>query len=406
MTRVLYINTKFQGGGAERVARQLYEKIGTEGVESRMIVGKEDHAGSDYQIIYENLLARRWNWVYGKLTSNARIYDRYAAKKILTAMERERIDLVHIHNTHGNYMGIRDVRKIASVRPTVWTLHDMWSFTGHCAYAGDCDHWKTSRCRHCMDLEMFPKLYVDCASWLQEKKKKYFTGCGITFVTPSEWLYRLARQSFLGQEQIRLIHNGVDTDTFHPGDREKLREKYGVRTEKTVLLFLTNMLRNRMKGFSYLAEALRSLEHKERYLLLCVGKVEEIPDICRMYETKTFGYIEKMETLREIYAMADLFLLPSMLENFPCVTLEAMACGTPVAAFASGGIPEQIDAETGWLVERGSARKLAETIELACRDRETLRQKGQKAREKTEQCFSEKKMLAEYRALYDEILQK
>lgn len=136
--RVLYINTKFQGGGAERVARQLFEGIGAEGVDSYMLVGKEDGAGPQYDIIYESLLRRRWNWVYGKLTSNARLYDRYATGKILDMVREKQIDLVHIHNTHGNYMGMRDVREIAAVCPVVWTLHDMWTFTGHCAYAGDC----------------------------------------------------------------------------------------------------------------------------------------------------------------------------------------------------------------------------------------------------------------------------
>lgn len=122
--RVLYLNTKFQGGGAERVARQLYEGIGTEGVDSFMLVGKEDESDPRYEIIYESLPRRRWNWVYGKLTSNARLDDRYAAKKILNCIREHQIDLVHIHNIHGNYMGIRNVREIAAVIPVVWTLHD------------------------------------------------------------------------------------------------------------------------------------------------------------------------------------------------------------------------------------------------------------------------------------------
>jgi len=398
--RVLYLNTKFQGGGAERVARQLYEGIGAEGVESHMLVGKEDESDPRYEIIYESLFRRRWNWIYGKLTSNARLDDRFAAKKILSCVRENRIDLVHIHNIHGNYMGIRNVREIAAAVPVVWTLHDMWTFTGHCAYAGDCDHWETKGCAHCQDLAMFPKLYFDCASRLQGQKRQYFTENGITFVTPSQWLYDLVKKSFLGQEKLHMIHNGVDTECFYPGDKEKLREQYGIRTEKHVLLFLTNMLRNTMKGFSYLAEALRQMENKEQYLLLIVGKLEEIRDICELYEVKTFGYI------REMYAMADLFLLPSMLENYPCVTLEAMACGTPVAAFQTGGIVEQVDEETGWLVERGNATALKETIRLACQDKALLREKGMRSRKKAEECFSQGKMLRAYRQLYEEVLNK
>ncbi len=403
--RVLYLNTKFQGGGAERVARQLYEGIGAEGVESYMLVGKEDESDPRYEIIYGNLLRRRWNWVYGKLTSNARLDDRYAVKKILSCIRAHQIDLVHIHNIHGNYMGIRNVREIAAAVPVVWTLHDMWTFTGHCAYAGDCGHWETQKCGHCQDLAMFPKLYFDCASRLHRQKRQYFTENGITFVTPSRWLYQLVKKSFLGQERLYMINNGVDTESFYPGDKEKLREKYGIHTKKHVLLFLTNLLRNTMKGFSYLAEALRQLEHKERYLLLIVGKLEEIRDICQLYEVKTFGYIKEIGTLRDVYAMADLFLLPSMLENYPCVSLEAMACGTPVAAFKTGGIVEQVDEDTGWLVERGNAAALKDTIRLACQDGAALREKGERSRKKAEECFSQEKMLKEYRQLYEEALQ-
>ena len=142
---------------------------------------------------------------------NARLHDRYAAGKILAAIEREHIDLVHLHNTHGNYMGIRDVREIAARCPVVWTLHDMWSFTGHCAYAGDCDHWRTRGCARCQNLSMFPRLYIDRAAAIRRQKRNISPGGGITFVTPSQWLYRLACQSFLGQEEIRMIHNGVNT---------------------------------------------------------------------------------------------------------------------------------------------------------------------------------------------------
>ena len=161
-----------------------------------------------------------------------------------------------------------------------------------------------------------------------------------------------------------------------------------------------------MKGFSYLAEALRQMENKEQYLLLIVGKLEEIRDICELYEVKTFGYIREIETLRDVYAMADLFLLPSMLENYPCVTLEAMACGPPVAAFQTGGIVEQVDEETGWLVERGNAAALKETIRLACQDKALLREKGMRSRKKAEECFSQEKMLRAYRQLYEEVLNK
>ncbi len=202
-----------------------------------------------------------------------------------------------------------------------------------------------------------------------------------------------------------MINNGVDTESFYPGDKEKLREQYGIHTKKHVLLFLTNMLRNTMKGFAYLAEALRQLENKEQYLLLIVGKPEEIRDICQLYEVKTFGYIKKIEMLRDVYAMADLFLLPSMLENYPCVSLEAMACGTPVAAFKTGGIVEQVDEETGWLVERGNSLALKDTIRLACQNETLLREKGERSRKKAEACFSQSKMLQEYRQLYEEVLQ-
>lgn len=159
-----------------------------------------------------------------------------------------------------------------------------------------------------------------------------------------------------------------------------------------------------MKGLPYLLEALNQIENPEKYLLLIAGASCNIDELKDKFETVEFGYINNNKKLSEIYAMADVFVVPSLVENFPCVILESMASGTPVIAFATGGIPEQIDEDSGWLVEAGNVKALKENIVRACSDREKLEAKAFHARSKAENLFPENRMIERYIEIYNEII--
>ncbi|MCM1467303.1 MAG: glycosyltransferase, partial [Alistipes sp.] len=205
---ILLINTTYQGGGAEKVTRQLFHGFDNTDIQMRLLVGRGDPSDSSYEIIYDRKIPYFFSRAYGKLAPYRR-YDRYAAGRILDAVKKYHIDIVHFQNIHGNYMGIRDVAEIGRHCRVVWTLHDMWALTGHCAHAFDCEKWRNGdRCAHCPRPETYPSIRADVARQMLTAKKNSFTGRNIVFVSPSQWLADRFKHSILKDEPIKVINNG------------------------------------------------------------------------------------------------------------------------------------------------------------------------------------------------------
>ncbi|MCI8566646.1 MAG: glycosyltransferase [Lachnospiraceae bacterium] len=405
--KVLLINTKYQGGGAEKVARQLYQGLPTYGVQTAFLAGRNRGQESDVPAIYSSFGRRAWNYANRKLHNNAIRHDAYAVKQILRCIEQEQPDIVHFHNVHGHYMGIADIAKIAAVRPVVWTLHDMWALTGHCCICiDDCTAWYENGCAHCDKLGTYSQLRRDASADLLRLKKMTFAGKGIYFVTPSRWLEERIRNSYLGDENIRTICNGVDTTRFRYLDKAEIKKKYGISQHKKALMFLGTALDNEIKGIRYLIRALELLPDKETYFLLMVGDCSQLGRIKEAFAHKDFGYVKDTDLLNEIYAAADLFIFPSVHESAGLMAVESGASGTACVAFDSEGIPEAVTEDVGWLVPRREAEKMSSCIQTAFADRERLRIKGQHFRQTVEQMFSLERMLRQYAELYGEVVKE
>lgn len=404
---ILLINTHFHGGGAEKVTRQIYYGLKSKEVSVHLLVGRESTTDGTYEIIYDNPLGAKLLKATTRFIRNVRPHVPIAVKKILAAIEKYDIDLIHFNNIHGNYIGIEDIKEISRHCPVVWTLHDMWALTGHCAHAFDCKLWINGDCKPCSNLSMFPELHHDNASWLYALKKDSFVGQNIHFVTPSVWLKEKCANSFLKNEDIRVINNGVNTDIYHSADKQALREKYQVPKDKIALLFGAAYLNSPFKGMRYLIDALNALEHKENYTLLVIGSNMDRSLFAPEFNIISFGYISDENKLAEIYAMSDAFIMSSMAENFPCSSIESFACGTPVIAFATGGLTEQIDENTGILVKPGDTNGLTKAItDFALLSEEKKNAMGQACRKKAETLYSEDYMIEQYFNLYKTILEE
>lgn len=401
--KVLLINTKYQGGGAEKVARQLYQGLPDYGVQTVFLAGRSRDKAGSVPAIYSSFGRRAWNYMNRRLHNNAIRHDPYAVGKILRCIEREQPDLVHFHNVHGHYMGVADIARIAGVKPVVWTLHDMWALTGHCCICiDDCTAWHENGCAHCDKLSTYSQLRRDDSANLLRLKKTAFAGKGIYFVTPSRWLEGQVRNSYLGGENIRTICNGVDVKHFLCLDKAEVRKKHGIPQHKKILMFLGTPLDNEIKGIRYLIQTLELLPKKEEYFLLMVGDCSQLGRIKEAFAHKDFGYVKETGMLNEIYAAADLFIFPSIHESAGLMAVEAGASGTACIAFDSEGIPEAVTDEVGWLVPRREPEKLRDCIQNAFADRERLQKKGQLFRKAAEQTFSTEKMLQQYADLYRE----
>lgn len=400
--KILQINTSDIGGGAEKVAFQINNGLNKKKIHSDLLVGRKL---SDYKNVYSLNLGfwgRKYSRILREVLSLQGYFSYNTSKKVIKMVKN--YDVIHYHNLHGNYFNIKDVKKISKIKPAVWTLHDMWAFTGRCAYAYDCIGWFNC-CGKCKDkLRNYPKMNFDNSKYVFNMKKRNFVNDNLHIVTPSKWLENLVRKSFLKDLDIRTIYNGVDIDIFKYNDKNDIRKKYNLNQNKKYLLFISADINDPRKGFKYLVDALNKLENKSDIVLLTAGKEININYLDNDFEIKQFGYINDERTLNEIYSLADVFVVPTLSDNFPCTIIECMASGTPVISFNVGGINEQICDDTGWLVEKENQKELYNTIRVAFKDINKLKLFSVNSRNKVVKRFSSEKCINKYINLYKELI--
>ena len=312
--------------------------------------------GSRQDYYLHNLLSR--------LTDHEGLFSRSVTRKLLSQIKEYDPDLVHLHNLHGHWINYELLfRYLAEEKKkVVWTLHDCWAFTGHCSHFSllKCEQWK-SRCLHCNGLHGYPMCYGkgDVANNF-DRKKKAFTSVGdMTIVTPSEWLASLVRESFLGKYPVEVVHNKIDMSVFTPtaSDFRKAHHAEG----KTIVLGVANVW-NQSKGLDDFLKLRELLD--ERYVMVMVGLTQEqmagIPgNIIGIQRTNS------ARELAEIYTAADVFVNLTYQDNYPTVNLEAIACGTPVVSYMTGGSCEAFDKHSGVAVRQGAVGEVPGTIERA-----------------------------------------
>ena len=286
--------------------------------------------------------------ILAKLTGRHGCYSHFATYKLIKKIKQVKPDVIHLHNIHGWYLNWKmlfDYLKKANI-PVIWTLHDCWAFTGHCPHfmAIGCDKWK-SGCYECDLYKSYPGCFFDDSRFQYRYKKECFTGVpNLTIVTPSQWLTDLVKQSYLKNYNTVVINNGIDLTKFKPRI-SNFREKNGL--ENKIILLGVAFDWTSKKGlddFKKLADEL-----PEEYAIVLVG-VSEVVEKKLPERIISIACTQNQEELAEIYSAADLFVNPTLEDNFPTVNLEALACGTPVITYQTGGSPESITESTGKVV--------------------------------------------------------
>lgn len=315
-------------------------------------------------------------------------------------------DIVHLHNLHGGYFSPFELPRLTSDKPTVWTLHDMQSITGHCAHAYDCQAWKTG-CQCCPRLDSYVSLARDTSAMLFEIKRKIYAACAqdMVVVTPCDWLKSMLEESMLKGKDIRRIYNGIDENVFYPGDQKKIRQKLNLPLHHKIILFIADHgEENPYKGSRYIRLCYEALQERSDILFIAIGGKEN-EELAHNYVRR--AYVSSMQELREYYVAADVFLYPSLADTFPFVTLESMSCGTPVVSFATGGIVEQIlHMETGYLAKYCDFQDLLNGLELFLSDEGLLHNAKVKSRARVATHFTQAQCVASYVALYNELFEK
>lgn len=279
-------------------------------------------------------------------------------------------DVLHLHSLHSGYFNYFALPRLTMEKPTIWSLHDFWAITGHCTYFSDCQRWKTG-CGHCP----YPKTYMavrrDATASEWRMKKSIYKKSRLHLVVSSKWVQNQIKDSILGDFPIECIPWGVDTDIYKPLDKEECRRILGIPRGKKVLMFGAVNSTWKVKGADLLVKALQALPAnlKKEIVLVTMGKMGE--DVINLIDMQAIhlGFVENERFQAIIYSAADLFVLPSREETFGLTVIESMACGTPVAAFAAGPIPERvIDGLTGMTAEPENSESLAHIISQMLED--------------------------------------
>lgn len=275
-------------------------------------------------------------------------------------------DVIHLHWINGGFLSLNGLEKITKLgKPIVWTLHDMWPFTGGCHYSGSCMNYKTG-CGNCPMLKKPSS--SDLSADVFKKKYSIYRNYKINVVACSQWLAGIARDSSLfGQYPVTNIPNPIDQSLFYPADKLICRNELGLDSNRIYLLFAAGNVLDERKGFQYLMNAMQLLSSNadviKKVELLVMGKANTALTQYFSVPVNYLGQVSGIENIRRVYCAADAFLLPSLQDNLPNTIMESMACGTPVIAFRTGGVPEMIDdRKTGFLAEERSSDSFADGI--------------------------------------------
>lgn len=314
-------------------------------------------------------------------------------------------DIVHLHWITKAFLGIRDLPRLNA--PIIWTLHDMWAFTGGCHYDTGCGRYQQA-CGNCPVLGSGRD--NDLAHRVQTAKRRAWEGLDMTIVCPSRWLANCARSSaLLGRQRIEVIPNGIDLKQFHQTEKATARKHLSITTNDRLILFgAMDPTANARKGFSYLQSALQHLAasglNKDTRVIVFGTPDHARPPIAD-FIIQYISPLQRDEDLAALFSAADVFVAPSLQDNLPNTVMEALACGTPCVAFNVGGMPDLIEHRaSGYLATPRDDKSLAKGIAWVLEDQSRWQQLSHHARSYTQEHFDLITVAKQYRQLYSDIL--
>lgn len=355
------INSVCGVGSTGRICTDIAKILKAQGHECKIAYGRKaaPEEFAEFGVQIGNFRGVKIHGVLSRIFDDAGFHSKRATKNFIRWVEEYNPDVIHLHNLHGYYLHIGVLFNYLkkAKKPIIWTLHDCWSFTGHCSHYDfvGCEKY-IGGCHHCPQKKRYPaSLFFDNSKKNYERKKKLFTGLdNLTIVTPSKWLGEQVKKSFLKDYPVQVIYNGVDLSIFKPTQSD-FRVKYGLE-DKKIILGVANVWDDR-KGFDEFIK-LSSLVD-DTYHIVLVGVSDEQMKVL----PKNILGIRRTNSVQElagIYTAADVLFNPTYEDNYPTVNLEAQACGTPVITYATGGSVESVPIDN--VIQKGNLEAFVETI--------------------------------------------
>ncbi|MBQ7831632.1 MAG: glycosyltransferase [Clostridia bacterium] len=365
--KVLMINSVCGIRSTGRICTDIADLLTAQGHECKIAYGRETvpEKYQKYAVRIGSNTDVKIHAGLSRIFDSAGFHSKKATKKFLKWVEEYNPDVIHLHNLHGYYLHLGilfDYLKKAN-KKVVWTLHDCWAFTGHCAHFDyiNCQKWQTG-CFNCPQKKRYPSsLLFDHSKQNYEKKKALFTGLkDMTIVTPSKWLADLVKQSFLKEYPVKVVYNGIDLAVFKPMESD-VRAQYGL-VDKKIVLGVATAWANR-KGLEDFITLSNKLDKTYQIVLVGLTKteMEALPETVLGIERTN-----SIKELVELYTAADVFVNLTAEETLGLTNIEALACGTPVVTYRTGGSPETVDETCGVVVDRGDIEGVRKEVQRIC----------------------------------------
>lgn len=362
MKTLLQINTVVNRGSTGRIAEEIGNLAMDAGWNSYIAYGRNPGYSNSNLIRIGDVFDCYWHVLKTRLFDKHGLGSKKATIQFVEEIKKISPDIIHLHNIHGYYLNYSILFKYlfeANI-PIVWTLHDCWSFTGHCPYFDfvNCNKWKF-QCGNCIQRKKYPVSWFTDRSKLNyvEKKKSFNQPGNLTLVPVSNWLNNLLKCSFLSNNDSVVIHNGIDLDTFYP--RSSIKDKLGLQN-RFVILGVANIWEER-KGLDDFIQLSREVTSDVIIILIGLSKKQMRvipPNIIGVERT------DSVNQLAEFYSSADIFLNLTKEDNFPTTNIEALACGTPVLTYRTGGSVEAVTPEVGFVVDQGDIGSILAAIQV------------------------------------------
>ena len=395
MDCIIQINVTANWGSTGKIAEDIGKLAMQNGFESWIAYGRGKPKSQSNLIRIGNDYDMKIHGLKTRLFDNHGLVSKNVTKEFIEKIKEIKPDIIHLHNIHGyflNYPVLFDYLKEWG-GPVVWTLHDCWPFTGHCSHYtyNQCYKWQ-SQCSNCPQLKSYPaSFFLDRSSKNFQDKKEAFLGLSnLTIIPVSDWLAKEVKKSFLKDYPVQVIHNGVNLNVFKPiGDLKNHNEK--------MILGVASVWNDRkgLEEFFKLRELL-----PEDYKITLVGltpkQIKSLPNgIVGITRT------ENVDQLVELYNKASVFVNPTLEDTFPTTNLEALACGTPVITYNTGGSPETVDDKTGLVVDYRDVNQLSEKVKLAVENKSFS---SKDCRKRADNFFDKNKAYCSYINLYNSFL--
>ena len=414
--KIVQINT-FNYKSTGHIMMNIHKILTEQGYDSYVCWGRGRPANNNHEIVISDNIGVKFYGMYTRLLDKTGFASRRATKKLLRRLDEIKPDIIHLHNIHGYYLNIELLFNYIREHniSVVWTLHDCWPLTGHCAGFDmcGCKKWKTG-CFNCEQLGTYPASKgLDNSKWNWNKKKDLFTNLNLIIVTPSQWLRDNVMKSYLRDYRCEVINNGIDLNIFKSADKceiKKAQKEYNLDARKIVLGVASEWTPKKgLFDFIKLSEMMQDIQFV--VVGLTERQIKEMPQ-----NIKGIKRTENQRELAALYTIADVFFNPTYEDNFPTTNLEALACGTPVITYDTGGSPESLDVK-----EKNLSISIGEVIEKtspASVSYETVKAriysflKKNKNDIQSQVCrnaameYSAKKQFEKYTELYGEIIRK